>query len=169
MIYFVQGQHSKLIKIGYTDRPFDQRWKALQLASAELLVLIGTAAGSLREEQRLHARFGDDKVHREWFKPSPDLMKFIHSQPKNAGRCRCGHPLRGANKFCSATCRWAKSPQQTLKPFVQTPVATPAPPVVARERVRVRYVNLRDTFRAANREARQWNTDIQRQRLRCLA
>lgn len=74
MIYFIQGEATKLIKIGYTDGPENIRVSQIQADCSERVEVLGTAPGSKREEKILHARFITLKFHGEWFRPSLELL-----------------------------------------------------------------------------------------------
>ena len=109
MIYFVQAQRSKLIKIGFTvaSIPFEQgRLKDLQRCSPDILHCIGTAHGAKTEERFLHRIFAPSHSHGEWFFPSPDLLAYIRKQLKNAGMCPCARPLKHTqSKYCGIECK----------------------------------------------------------------
>jgi hypothetical protein len=74
MIYFIQDTGSRAIKIGVSRSP-RERLADLQTAHPARLVLLGIMDGMQNEERALHSKF--DRVHGEWFEPTPDLMSFI--------------------------------------------------------------------------------------------
>lgn len=81
MIYFVEAEGVRLIKIGYTHEDgFDARLATLQVWVPIRLNLIGTMPGTEIEERKLHARFGEVRSHGEWFWPSRELLDFIREQ-----------------------------------------------------------------------------------------
>lgn len=79
MVYFIQGQQTRLVKIGQAADPA-KRFVELQVGSAEWLVCLGVDPGAMNDAI-YHTRFGRDRVHGEWFTPSPDLMDFIKTLP----------------------------------------------------------------------------------------
>ena len=80
MIYFLQDPLTFEIKIGYTgeDTP-EKRLKQLQAGNPRMLIVLGWIDGERPDEHQLHVRFKRDEVRREWFKPSPDVLRFILS------------------------------------------------------------------------------------------
>jgi len=78
-VYFIQAQHSGLIKIGSAASP-RQRLQTLQTGSPEPLVLLGDVPGGGRRERELHRKFADDRSHGEWFTPSSALTDFISEE-----------------------------------------------------------------------------------------
>ena len=76
MIYFVRGQRSGMVKIGYTAR-LKGRLGALQTGSPESLELVGFIDGDRTTERELHERFKDARAHGEWFHPRKELSDFL--------------------------------------------------------------------------------------------
>ena len=66
MIYFIQAERSKAIKIGKANDPH-QRLAAFRTSSPEPLKLLGTIPGDLKEEAELHQRFSKHRLLGEWF------------------------------------------------------------------------------------------------------
>lgn len=95
MIYFVQGEKTKLIKIGITNdgRHFcpHVRLSGLQSGSPDKLKLLGVIyiepkkswtsklcrQKDVELEQAIHSKFIIQHVHGEWFMPSKILSSFI--------------------------------------------------------------------------------------------
>jgi len=77
MIYFIQGEVTRLVKIGYTSKFIHNRMPNLQTGSPDRLVFLGGIPGTVGEEQLLHERFEKCHSHGEWFDPVDHLMKFI--------------------------------------------------------------------------------------------
>lgn len=78
MVYFIQGELTRLVKIGKTgNRNALSRLGAMQGGSPDKLILLGTIPGHHAEEQWLHEYFSKYRAHREWFNPDPDMMKMI--------------------------------------------------------------------------------------------
>jgi hypothetical protein len=75
-IYFIDAQPSGLIKIGISA-DVAGRFMALQNATGEELRIIGKFPGNAEMERHLHELFHTSRVRREWFSPSPGLVKFI--------------------------------------------------------------------------------------------
>jgi hypothetical protein len=83
VIYFIQDATAHLIKIGFTVGEIADRIRALQTGNPAGLVLLGVAEGDKAEEGRLHQRFAAARERGEWFRPVPDLVKYVI---ENAGR-----------------------------------------------------------------------------------
>lgn len=77
-VYFIQGESTKLIKIGKANDPIE-RLKGLQTGSPDKLVLLGVipCTSVQVQEVALHEDFQAFKVHGEWFSPSPELLEYI--------------------------------------------------------------------------------------------
>lgn len=81
MIYFIQDSANLAIKIGFTgsreEVAAEMRLKALQTGNPSRLILLATMPGDKAVEGQLHQRFDAHCVAGEWFKPAPDLIRFI--------------------------------------------------------------------------------------------
>lgn len=75
--YLIQGETTRLIKIGKTLGNVSERLAQLQAASPDVLRIIGIIHGDM--ERRLHATFAVHRAHGEWFHPHPDVLKFLES------------------------------------------------------------------------------------------
>lgn len=78
MIYFIQAGKKGAIKIGYTDKPVEERLYSLQTASAEQLFILGTIDGTKKEEKLIHKKYHIYQIRNEWFQPGEALLKFIN-------------------------------------------------------------------------------------------
>jgi hypothetical protein len=76
-VYFLQGEVTKLIKIGFTTHSIKDRTNDLQTGSPDKLVPLRAVLGRRELEQRLHQRFAQHRVHGEWFHPHADVMYFV--------------------------------------------------------------------------------------------
>jgi hypothetical protein len=78
LVYFIQGERTKLVKIGVTD-DIERRMATLRLMSPDKLTLIGVVvckkSGGM--ERALHDRYAEARAHGEWFYPVPNLMAWI--------------------------------------------------------------------------------------------
>jgi hypothetical protein len=86
--YFIQGEFTKYIKIGYTN-DLSSRLGSLQTGSSEKLSYIGTILFSTptkahEVEKCLHIMFDRFRSHGEWFKPEKDLLDFIETFKKDS-------------------------------------------------------------------------------------
>jgi hypothetical protein len=81
LIYFIHSLDDPcgLVKIGYTDRPVENRIAALQVGSPVRLSLLLAIEGTLRTEQLIHHRLRASRVFGEWFAPTPAVVKFIRA------------------------------------------------------------------------------------------
>lgn len=75
-IYFVRAEGIDRIKIGCC-RDLPSRVLALQEWLPFRLLLVAHAAGDGRDENYLHALFGQSRVAGEWFTSSPRLEELI--------------------------------------------------------------------------------------------
>ena len=76
-VYFIQGQVTRLVKIGYTANCLYDRLNTIQSNSPDKLTLLKTVKGDRKLEQLLHKQFESVRSHGEWFYPSLGLMKYI--------------------------------------------------------------------------------------------
>lgn len=78
VIYFVQAEELRLIKIGVCDRP-ERRLRELSAMCPDELTVLGVqyCDDFGRLEEQLHAKFADDRVRGEWFLPSRRLLRHI--------------------------------------------------------------------------------------------
>jgi len=84
-IYFAQAQDDGQgrIKIGCSYRPA-KRLEALSIWSPYPIKIIAVAVGDFAVERQLHAHFAADRLHREWFRYSSELMDVIHRMSRGA-------------------------------------------------------------------------------------
>ncbi len=80
-VYFIQGQITGLIKIGWTIS-VEGRLFTLQASSPDKLKVLGWFPGNGREERALHKHFASCRSHGEWFFPEPELLAEVK---------RCAH------------------------------------------------------------------------------
>ncbi|MBB3889470.1 hypothetical protein GGQ61_000167 [Phenylobacterium haematophilum] len=83
VVYFVQAQELRLIKIGVCDRP-ERRLRELANGCPDELTVLGLQYcddfGRLEED--LHAKFAEDRVRGEWFLPSDRLRRHIQAHAR---------------------------------------------------------------------------------------
>lgn len=77
MIYFVQGEITRRIKIGFTTRFIHSRLGSLQIGSPDKLIFRGAHPGDERTEYGLHQRFRGAHSHGEWFHETDDLSQYV--------------------------------------------------------------------------------------------
>jgi hypothetical protein len=85
VIYFIQAEESKRIKIGYTNETAysarknvaKRRLNVLQVGSPEVLDLLSSIDGTQEDEQELHAQFAPYRIHGEWFRCEGCLKDFV--------------------------------------------------------------------------------------------
>lgn len=87
IIYFVQIQPGRQIKIGWTT-DLEKRIAQIKnsLPEKKTLNILGTMEGTRRDEGRLHKRFAELKTRGEWYNPTRDLLLFIREQGKDETR-----------------------------------------------------------------------------------
>ena len=76
-IYFLQGEFTGLIKIGFSSNP-KRRLEVLSAGSSEPIRFLAVTRGDQDLENLLHQRFRDARVHGEWFLPTLKLTRFIN-------------------------------------------------------------------------------------------
>ncbi len=81
MVYFIQGEQTKRIKIGRTTSVIN-RLQSLQSGSPDKLIVLKVLVNA-KSDAEYHAQFRDDQVYGEWFKPSEDLLAFIAGLPES--------------------------------------------------------------------------------------
>jgi DNA-binding transcriptional regulator YdaS (Cro superfamily) len=77
-VYYVRCSGTGLIKIGFSERPYD-RFVKIQSDSPSELSLIATEAGGAVREAFIHKTFAEHRARGEWFRPSGELLKYIVS------------------------------------------------------------------------------------------
>lgn len=81
MIYFIQAEKLRLIKIGFCKSEFHviERLKELQIGSPDKLNLIGIISphGTKSFEALLHRQFKHIHSHGEWFFENDKLLSYI--------------------------------------------------------------------------------------------
>ena len=80
MIYFIQGEQTKLVKIGKTRNVWN-RIEQMQSLSPDLLNVVAVmnpaeAKTDAQREAELHRRFFSYNVHGEWFEGAP-VIKYV--------------------------------------------------------------------------------------------
>lgn len=74
MIYFIE--YGNLIKIGYAKNPA-KRIKEIQSNYPLPLGIVGIIDGERSEEQKLHFKFKEYHVNKEWFEKSISILNFV--------------------------------------------------------------------------------------------
>ena len=78
-VYFIQGQSTRLVKIGITRGNVYDRFARIQSHSPDKLKLLKVVKGDSKYEKGLHKQFASVHSHNEWFYPSRGLMTLINS------------------------------------------------------------------------------------------
>ena len=76
-VYFIQGQTTRLIKIGHTRGNTEHRITSMQTGSPDKLKILKVVEAEKGFEKTLHKKFASIRCHGEWFYPSRGLMAFI--------------------------------------------------------------------------------------------
>jgi hypothetical protein len=76
VIYFIHNEGQGAVKIGLADDP-ERRYRALQTANSNTLVLLGSIPGDGLAERRLHRKYRALRIRGEWFKATDDLLGDI--------------------------------------------------------------------------------------------
>jgi hypothetical protein len=80
------GERDRLyaVKIGYSVNP-PKRVPELQTGNPRTLVLLGYFPGTEDDEKAMHAKYAEDNILQEWFRPSPALLsEFDNKEVKAA-------------------------------------------------------------------------------------
>ena len=77
VVYFIQGEKTGRIKIGYTTKPIRIRMSQLQVGSPDKLKLLGTMQGGAVAEGAIQGQWASLHSHGEWFNQSPELLSYI--------------------------------------------------------------------------------------------
>jgi hypothetical protein len=80
LVYFLLGERTKLVKIGWCRRFLVRRVNQLQTGSPDKLILLGILKGGKSLEADLHRRFNENRKYLEWFDFSEDINKLIASE-----------------------------------------------------------------------------------------
>lgn len=73
--YFIQGETTRLVKIGRTNGSPAKRLTELQPYSPDKLTILAWVKADIESE--CHEAFAYCRAHGEWFKPGTKLMDFI--------------------------------------------------------------------------------------------
>jgi hypothetical protein len=77
-VYFIRGERSGNVKIGYTSGDIEKRLGNLLTSSSEELFLVKSIPnGTLKDEKRLHKRFERSHLTREWFRYQPEISIYL--------------------------------------------------------------------------------------------
>lgn len=79
-IYWIRADVVGVFKIGYTERPL-VRLDQLRLMSPVSLQLFGLTLGSFQDEQALHQKLHEHRLHGEWFDRHPQVEASIVAFP----------------------------------------------------------------------------------------
>lgn len=80
MIYFIKTKDHPYVKIGFTnDSDAERRRASLQTACPFELEILNFYKGSEDLEKELHQKFGDSRLHGEWFFWSEEIQAWLQS------------------------------------------------------------------------------------------
>jgi hypothetical protein len=91
LVYCIQSIPSGNVKIGIAENPA-ARLRTMQTGTWEELVLLWTLPGGADLERRLHRRFADYHIAREWFRPHPAMLGFPEIGQTHPGSAHPGAP-----------------------------------------------------------------------------
>lgn len=97
-VYFIYS--AGRIKIG---RAIDVPARVSQIANGSPFrpVLIYSVSGSLSAEAEVHARVAEDRVHREWFRLSDHLRRYLNNRLDEQGKAAL---LQAERNFVESLC-----------------------------------------------------------------
>jgi transposase len=76
VVYFLKNGVRGQVKIGFTEN-LKGRISSLQGATPDAVAVIGTIPGTRKTEMKMHKRFAEYRVRREWFRIEGSLAKFL--------------------------------------------------------------------------------------------
>lgn len=76
VVYFVQHQHSRKIKIGTTGR-FQKRFDLINIQNGGDIEFLMTLRGGKELEKEMHEKFKNSNCCGEWFYETPEITTFI--------------------------------------------------------------------------------------------
>jgi hypothetical protein len=87
-VYFIMNEHDGYIKVGYTERPLQVRFRELKHIIPHKLTLLGHITGSRSLESYLknvlfyaYMVIPDDDIEAtEWFYAAPEVLSFIEER-----------------------------------------------------------------------------------------
>lgn len=103
MIYFIQNEVTRNIKIGTSSNP-EKRLQSLQTASAENLVILGIIDGGVQEEKKLHIMFAQHRLRGEWFLENDELVDYIKEDNIEFIPNISSHPEYGVVEYYRQIC-----------------------------------------------------------------
>lgn len=77
VVYFVQGEVTRRIKIGETDNLIERITNLRGSQSSEKLTVLGWMEADENTERELHDQFAGDRAHKEWFYNTVAILQFI--------------------------------------------------------------------------------------------
>ena len=82
-VYFIQAADG-LIKIGVAASPEDRLNLLQPMSPLPLRLRLVLPGGGAQYEAELHERFRKHRSHGEWFRPAPELIRFMNSRRADA-------------------------------------------------------------------------------------
>ena len=76
-VYFIVDYKTNQVKIGYSTKP-EQRLKQLKTGYPGKLEIAKTVPGNPTDEKKYQRVFCHDKICREWFRLSEEIIEFIN-------------------------------------------------------------------------------------------
>ena len=93
MIYILETSDGKYIKVGFTDKPIEQRVKGLQTGSANEINVVVLVPGSMKQEKAIHKALKvvlamitpQFKPFNEWYPSGASIFRYLIDDIKLAG------------------------------------------------------------------------------------
>lgn len=83
MIYLLAALKTKLIKVGWTDQPFEKRLSQNRRANADDLEVIGLIhLGDLELDSEIKNYLKPWQHHHEWFEDCPEVRQYLEFRIK---------------------------------------------------------------------------------------
>lgn len=73
-VYLVHAKKAEAVKIGFSESP-RARISDIQTACPEILDVLAVIPGGALAERKLHVRYDYLRLHGEWFRAAPELLK----------------------------------------------------------------------------------------------
>ena len=80
VVYFIQDNFSKRIKIGKTINMYDRFLRLKSQSPINDMSILLTIDGYQRKETFLHRKFKQYNHHGEWFEPSQEILDYIKEE-----------------------------------------------------------------------------------------
>lgn len=125
-VYFMRGQTTGLIKIGESTDPV-ARLTSLTKGGSEAIDLLAVLASGSRTERELHALLAADRVHGEWFRPSPAVLAELAKAGGDPAKPLATAGYDGPNRILDAFLSSSRPVRDQLATDLRSPISITDP------------------------------------------